>query len=144
MLKANCFRCHGKDGSLEGGMNYILDRDKLIARKKIIPGKADESPLIKKVATGKMPPPAEQPRPSDGRSRHAKTMDQRRRTAGDAAPVERPSITEADVFEMILADLEKQDKRSRRFLRYFYPRPARQRRHRPPTNCRAIATPSPN
>src|SRR5262249_61194804 len=65
VLKANCFRCHGKDGALEGGMNYILDRDKLVARKKIIPGKADDSPLVKKVAAGKMPPAGEQPRPSD-------------------------------------------------------------------------------
>ena len=46
-------------------MNYILDRDKLIARKKVIPGKADESPLLKKIVSGKMPPADEQPRPSD-------------------------------------------------------------------------------
>src|SRR4051794_37402005 len=53
ILKANCLRCHGKDGTLEGGMNYILDREKLVARKKIIPGKADDSPLVKKIAAGK-------------------------------------------------------------------------------------------
>src|SRR5260370_31711735 len=43
ILKANCHRCHGRDGSVEGGMNFILDREKLFARKKIVPGKADES-----------------------------------------------------------------------------------------------------
>ena len=118
ILKANCYRCHGKDGSLEGGMNYILDRDKLIARKKIIPGKADESPLIKKIAAGKMPPAEEQPRPSEDDLAVLKQWI----NAGalPAAPAgERPLITEATVFEAILADLEKQDKRSRRFLRYF-------------------------
>src|SRR5947209_4390370 len=64
ILKTNCYRCHGQNGNLEGGMNFILDRDKLTARRKIIPGKADESPLYKRVAAGKMPPPGEAPRPS--------------------------------------------------------------------------------
>jgi WD40 repeat protein len=118
ILKANCFRCHGKDGSLEGGMNYVLDREKLIARKKIIPGKADDSPLVKKVAAGKMPPSGEQPRPSaDDLAVLKQWIDA---GAPPTAPAgERPLITEAAVFETILADLEKQDKRSRRFLRYF-------------------------
>ena len=64
LLEQYCHRCHGKDGSLEGGMNYVLDRDKLIARKKIVPGDALHSPLYKRLATGKMPPPDEKPRPS--------------------------------------------------------------------------------
>src|SRR5258708_1625436 len=38
VLQTHCYRCHGKDGSLEGGMSFVLDRDKLINRKKIIPG----------------------------------------------------------------------------------------------------------
>lgn len=65
ILKANCHRCHGQDGSVEGGLNYVLDRDKLLARKKIVPGRAEQSPLFLRVASGKMPPPDEQPRPSD-------------------------------------------------------------------------------
>jgi WD40 repeat protein len=118
VLKANCFRCHGKDGALEGGMNYILDRDKLIARKKVIPGKADDSPLIKKVAAGKMPPVGERPRPSDDDLLILKQWINA--GAPPATPAgERPLITEAAVFELILADLDKQEKRSRRFLRYF-------------------------
>jgi WD40 repeat protein len=118
VLKANCFRCHGKDGSLEGGMNYILDRDKLVARKKVLPGKADDSPLIKKVVAGKMPPAGEQPRPSEDDVRVLKEWINA--GAPPAAPAgERPVVTEAAVFELILADLDKQEKRSRRFLRYF-------------------------
>ena len=46
-------------------MNYILDRDKLVAARQILPGKAELSPLFKRVAAGKMPPAGEQPRPSD-------------------------------------------------------------------------------
>ena len=38
ILKANCYRCHGQDGTVEGGMNYILDVKTLVSRKKVIPG----------------------------------------------------------------------------------------------------------
>ena len=64
VLKANCYRCHGQDGAVEGGFNYVLDRDKLVAARKIVPGKPDDSPLLRKVVAGKMPPPDEKPRPS--------------------------------------------------------------------------------
>jgi WD40 repeat protein/mono/diheme cytochrome c family protein len=118
ILDANCHRCHGKDGAIEGGFNYVLDRDKLIARKKIVPGHADQSPLFKRAATGKMPPEGEQPRPSDADIAALKEWIDAGAPA-DAPRGERTILTEAAVLERILADLEKQDKRSRRFLRYF-------------------------
>src|SRR5260370_37713345 len=62
ILQANCHRCHGQEGAVEGGMNYILDRDKLVARKRIVPGDAAGSALYKRVAAGKMPPPSEKVR----------------------------------------------------------------------------------
>src|SRR5208282_6886728 len=65
ILKANCYRCHGQEGDVEGGMNYVLDLDKLVQRKKIIPGQPDKSPLFKRVVNNIMPPGEEQPRPSD-------------------------------------------------------------------------------
>ena len=40
VLKTHCFRCHGQDGAIEGGMNYAADLAKLVARKKVIPGNA--------------------------------------------------------------------------------------------------------
>src|SRR6516165_1531714 len=52
VLKANCHRCHGQDGSVEGGMNHVLDLEKLVARRKVVAGKADESPLFRRVASG--------------------------------------------------------------------------------------------
>src|SRR5439155_9186854 len=64
ILKANCYRCHGQDGAVEGGMNYVLDLKTLLARKKVVPGSPENSPLYNKVANGKMPPPDEKPRPS--------------------------------------------------------------------------------
>lgn len=118
ILKANCHRCHGKDGNIEGGMNYILDRDKLVSSRKIIPGQADQSPLYKKLASGKMPPEDEQPRPSAADIALLKQWIDK--GAPPAAPVaKRPFISESDIVATIRSDLEKLDRRQRRFTRYF-------------------------
>src|ERR1700678_2061043 len=65
ILKTTCYRCHGQEGAVEGGMNFILDIDKLVQRKKVLPGTADKSPLYRRVLNNRMPPADEQPRPSD-------------------------------------------------------------------------------
>lgn len=118
VLKAHCYRCHGQDGAVEGGMNYILDLPRLVARKKVIPGSADTSPLYKKIANGKMPPPDEKPRPSAADLAVLKQWIDAG-APGTTLTADRTAISEADVFALILADLEKLDKRSRRFTRYF-------------------------
>lgn len=64
VLKTNCARCHGPDGTNEGGMNYILDVKQLVERKKIVPGDPSKSKLFKRVAEDEMPPEDEKPRPS--------------------------------------------------------------------------------
>ncbi|MFL5244917.1 MAG: c-type cytochrome domain-containing protein [Gemmataceae bacterium] len=118
VLETHCYRCHGKDGSLEGGMSYILDRDKLIARKKIISHDAASSALYKRVAGGKMPPPEEALRPTKDEIRAL------REWIDAGAPrfvpaVERPVVNEGAAYAAILADLENVERRSRRFTRYF-------------------------
>jgi len=118
VLNANCRRCHGRDGTAEGGMNFILDPAKLVARKKIIPGQPDQSPLFKRLSTGKMPPPGEQPRPSP--TDVAVVRQWIEAGAPSATPAaQRPLLTDAAVFNLIFADLEGQEQRGRRFLRYF-------------------------
>jgi WD40 repeat protein/mono/diheme cytochrome c family protein len=118
VLKTHCYRCHGKDGSLEGGMSFVLDRDRLVNRKKIVPGDAAKSPLYKRVASGKMPPPEETTRPS---KEEVAILQQwidhgacRFAPAGDHA-----AINDPQAYGTILADLESLDRRSRRFTRYF-------------------------
>jgi serine/threonine-protein kinase len=64
IFEADCFRCHGQDDYAEAGV-YVLDRDKLIARQKIVPGDADQSRLYQRITSAKrpMPPEDEEPRP---------------------------------------------------------------------------------
>src|SRR5579871_5265917 len=64
ILKTHCYRCHGQDGAVEGGMNYGTDLAKLVARKKVVPGDPSGSRLFNRIEDGTMPPPGEKARPN--------------------------------------------------------------------------------
>jgi WD40 repeat protein len=99
-------------------MNYITDLDRLVVRKKVVPGKAEQSPIFKRVAAGTMPPPDVKDRLSDADKLALKTW-----IDAGAPPLlpgqKREFITQGQINESILADLEKIDRRARRFQRYF-------------------------
>ncbi len=118
VIKAHCYRCHGQDGAIEGGLNYVTDLGKLVARKKVIPGNPATSRLFKRIDDGTMPPPEEKPRLSEGEIAIVK----RWIAAGaphTATNASRASITTTDALNAVLADLEPLDRRARRFQRYF-------------------------
>jgi mono/diheme cytochrome c family protein len=117
VLKAHCVRCHGQDGAVEGGLNYVADLGKLVGRKKVVPGSPDESRLFKRMADGTMPPPDEQPRPSDADLAAVRAWIQA--GAPGASLANRATITPAEVHAAVLADLDTHDRRARRFQRYF-------------------------
>src|SRR5262245_31005941 len=108
VLKANCYRCHGQDGSIEGSMNYVTDLAKLVARKKVVPGDLKGSRLFRRVDEGTMPPPDEQPRPSAAEIAILKKWIEAGAPTGEADT--RTAITQADVYAAILADLETMDR----------------------------------
>jgi mono/diheme cytochrome c family protein len=64
VLATYCYRCHGENGAAEGGFNSATDRDRLVAKKRIIPGNPDKSLVIRRVSEGEMPPPEEKARPT--------------------------------------------------------------------------------
>ena len=117
VLTAHCYRCHGQDGSIEGGFNFVLDTAKLTDRKKLIPGKPSESPIYKRIANGSMPPVGEKVRPSDTELTVLKEWI----AAGAAGPAlpQRKTIAAVDIAKLIQDDLDTHDRRSRRFIRYF-------------------------
>src|SRR5689334_17962892 len=118
VLKAHCYRCHGAEGNVEGGMNYVTDLDRLVVRKKVVPGKPDRSPLFKRVVAGTMPPPEVKDRPSESDKSALRAW-----IDAGAPPLvtgqRREFVTQAQINDWILADLEKIDRRARRFQRYF-------------------------
>lgn len=63
-LSTYCYGCHGKGGSIEGGMNFVLEADVLTAREIVVPESPDASLLYQRLSSGSMPPPGS-PAPSD-------------------------------------------------------------------------------
>jgi mono/diheme cytochrome c family protein len=117
VLRTHCAACHGPGGTGKGGFNYLLDRDRLLARHQVVPGKADDSPLIQRIEQGEMPP-GKRPRPS------ADDLAILRRWIDGGAPPFQPIpthslVTEALRVRAVLADLQALDPRQRRFMRYL-------------------------
>jgi mono/diheme cytochrome c family protein len=59
ILRSNCGQCHGAaltPAQAQAGMNYIDDLEELIAQNKIIGGDSENSPVIRRMRDGSMPP----------------------------------------------------------------------------------------
>ncbi len=69
ILAENCFKCHGADEKQRKGKLRLDVRNEALAKKAIIPGKPDESEVIKRLLTTEeddvMPPPKEHRKISD-------------------------------------------------------------------------------
>jgi WD40 repeat protein/mono/diheme cytochrome c family protein len=118
VLRRYCYRCHGQDGAVEGGFNYVVDVPRLIASGKIVPGKPDQSPLWKRLAKDSMPPAGEEPRPAERERALLRSWIEA--GAPPAKPIrERLRVSESEILRWVLDDLRKLDRRSRRFQRYL-------------------------
>jgi len=119
VFQEECYRCHGRNGSNEGGLNFILQSDKLIAKGYIMPGDASASRLYKRLVAGTMPPGSEQPRPTLDQTASIKKWIETGAPQLMAPPANRAWITNAEIVKAIYDDVERQDSADRRFLRYF-------------------------
>jgi WD40 repeat protein len=119
VLEASCHRCHGRDGVAKGGMDFILDRDRLVARGKIVPGKPEESELLQRLVKGEMPPAKQQPRPTDDDLAVLRRWIEAGAPGTQPADAARTLVADADVVGLILADLHSLEPGQRRFTRYL-------------------------
>lgn len=121
VLEANCHRCHGHDGTNEGGFNFVLDRQRLVARKKVVPGDPARSRLYQRLVSGDdpMPPADEKPRPGKDDLAILKQWIEAGAPDFGPAAVRRGVISTGDMLNAIRADLERVPERDRRFTRYF-------------------------
>lgn len=118
ILKTNCHRCHGHEGSSKGGFGYVLDRDQLVSRGKVVPGKAAESELFQRIEKSEMPPASVKTRPSNAELAVLRRWIDVGAPAASTRPP-RTILTSAYVNDYILADLKATEPRHQRFLRYL-------------------------
>jgi WD40 repeat protein len=117
VLEQYCSRCHGRGGTAKGGFGYVLDRDRLVAHNKIVPGKPDESELYQRLLKGEMPPRGKAPRPRPAEI----TLLGEWIAAGAPVPAGAPRafLSTAALDRLIRDDLRTVPARQRRFIRYF-------------------------
>jgi formylglycine-generating enzyme required for sulfatase activity len=118
ILKTRCYRCHGENGAIEGGFNYILDREQLVTRRKIVPGNPGASRLLQRIKSGEMPPEEAPPPLTDA---DVATLEGWIREGAPASkpPEKRPFISPDAVLQLIRNDLEKASPKERECYRYF-------------------------
>lgn len=119
ILKVTCHRCHGEDGTVEGGFSYVLDRQQLVSRKQIVPSASAKSRLIRRIQSGEMPPEGETPTLTKEQiatlvkwvEAGAPDFDQPRRA--------RKFIAATDMIDTMAADLAQRAEPDRQFTRYL-------------------------
>jgi hypothetical protein len=116
VLAAHCSACHA-GGKAKGGFGYALDRDRLIARQKVVPGKPADSELYERVRSGEMPPAGSKARLGETDRAALKEWIE----AG--APAWQPStphsfVSDDAVLRLALDDVSSLPERRRRFVRY--------------------------
>jgi WD40 repeat protein/mono/diheme cytochrome c family protein len=118
ILRTHCAACHGPGGTAKGGFDYLLDRDRLVARNQVVPGEAEESPLLQRIEQGEMPP-GKRPRPNPTEVAVLRRWIESGASAFRPA-VSSPSFTsETGLVQILLADLQALEPRQRRFTRYL-------------------------
>jgi tetratricopeptide (TPR) repeat protein/mono/diheme cytochrome c family protein len=120
-LRTHCYRCHGQDGTNEGGFNFVLDRRLLVNRGKVVPGDPAKSKLFKRLASEDDPMPPEEVKTRPNKDEIAvirKWIEAGAADFGTVTPA-RKLLTPTDVTALIRADLESIAQRDRRHTRYF-------------------------
>lgn len=120
ILQTHCYRCHGQEGTNEGGFNYVLDLKQLVARNKVTPGDAQKSKLLKRIknAADPMPPEDEKVRPTKYEIALLERWVREGAPAEQTTPA-RPFLRPDDMIQLIHDDLEKAAPRQRPYLRYL-------------------------
>src|SRR5262249_36736642 len=109
----------GENGTAEGGINYVIDLEKLASRGRVVPGQPGKSRLYRRVSEGEMPPEEEKGRPTPD----AIALLKRWIEAGVPplpAEAQPPSfLSTGGMMKYIRASLLALPPRERRFARFF-------------------------
>lgn len=117
VLKQHCYRCHGEQGSNEGGFNVVLNRERLVSRHYVEPGKPDDSLLLARIRDGEMPPEGEQQISKEEIATLERWIEAGA-PEGETSPP-RQFVSTDQLIQAVADDLANTGERDRRFIRYF-------------------------
>lgn len=119
ILFAHCASCHGGGQAAKGGFAFVLDRDLLVNRLLVTPGRANQSDLFLRIQNGEMPPKSRKLRLNPAELKTLKQWIDAGAPAFEETAKAARKITPAETIQAILTDLETIDPRRRRFTRYL-------------------------
>ncbi|MBA3548984.1 MAG: hypothetical protein H0T76_21080 [Nannocystis sp.] len=122
VLETNCAKCHGPGSSGQGGIDYILDVQRLIETDKVVPGDPEASRIYARMVSpaSPMPPVAEMKRPSDTDIESiGKWIEQCAgvQSCGDQAFIDKDTMLKAISTDLSSSDAISSE--NRKFIRYF-------------------------
>ena len=117
ILKSRCYYCHGEDGAAEGGLNFILDYDRLVATKHIVPEEPLNSGLYRKIVLNDMPKDDEPL--SDDEKQLIKDWIAAGAPSFNPKKAARAFINPGQVYDYLAEDILKQPEDARKYKRYF-------------------------
>ena len=119
ILKKNCYRCHGQDGANEGGLNYLMDAKRLVARRIVVAGDSRSSPLIQRVIGDPPDMPLDGPALSRADVATLKEWIDAGAENFSESAVEREFVSTVDINNAIGKHLDELPELDRPFARYF-------------------------
>jgi len=119
ILQTHCAACHGGGKATKGGFGFVLDRDRLVSRLLVTPGKASQSDLFQRIQQGEMPPKSSTTKPSQAELKILERWIDAGAPAFDRHLQTSKALTPSEVTDAILTDLQTLDPRQRRFTRYL-------------------------
>lgn len=119
ILQSLCYRCHGENGTIEGGVNYLLDRNQLVSRGKVQPKEPAKSRIIKRILLEEMPPDGEKHRPSAAELAILKEWVTAGAVDFNPPTPKRNFIDHASTLTLVRKDLGTLPAFDRRAVRYF-------------------------
>lgn len=117
-LQTHCHRCHGENGSAEGGLNHILDWQRLIDTGMINLNDLENSVILQRVVDGEMPADDET-KPVAEEIETLREWLKRGAPNFSAPAAERMFVSPDLVDDRIYQDLNTLAARDRRFARFF-------------------------
>jgi mono/diheme cytochrome c family protein len=120
ILQKHCASCHGGGtDATKGRFGFVLDRDQLIGRQLVTPGRASQSDLFLRIEQGEMPPKSAKSRPTPAEMKVLQRWIDAGAPAFEPPGKEVDILTPSEITDKILADLKRLDPRVHRFTRYL-------------------------